>query len=177
MEIRREGDQWLANQKTCASFIGISTKQFQLWNYEPVRREGRSVLYDVRAILNDLEATDSETSEELNLTEQRARLAREQADKTALENQKLRGDLVDIKEVKRGWMAIASIVRQRLLSMPRKLAPLLPGKTETEIEDEIDREVRLALDSIARSDRAAVNEAASGADGKRMGRRKSKAKQ
>lgn len=71
-------------------------------------------------------------------------------EKTEIEVARLKGEFVPIQEIHRIWSNIATIVRERFITMPRKLAPSLvmisdPGK----IEAIIDRDVRDALNLIA----------------------------
>jgi phage terminase Nu1 subunit (DNA packaging protein) len=80
---------------------------------------------------------------ELDLAEERARLAKEQADAKEMENALLRGDLVEIGGVAKEFGKQASAVRTRLLSIPSKAAPLViscekPAEARAIIEDMIE---------------------------------------
>lgn len=61
-------------------------------------------------------------SDELDLSSERARLAAEQADKTALENAVRRGELLELQVVERAWQNLMVSLRARMLSLPTKLA-------------------------------------------------------
>lgn len=67
---------------------------------------------------------------ELDLGEERARLAKEQADAKEMENANLRGELVFIDDVAKQFGQQASAVRTRLLAIPSKAAPLVLNCTK-----------------------------------------------
>lgn len=80
---------------------------------------------------------------ELDLAEERARLAKEQADAKEMDNEILRGDLVYISDVADQFGKQASAVRTRLLAIPSKAAPLVmscdkPAEARAIIEDMIE---------------------------------------
>ncbi len=81
-----------------------------------------------------------------NLTAERARLAKEQADAQALKNAALRGELVPAADVERAWGDVLRQVRARILAVPSRLRQsltLAPADA-----DLIDRELREALTEL-----------------------------
>lgn len=87
----------------------------------------------------------------LDLTKERARLAKEQADGVALKNEQLRGELVPAAAVEREWANVLSFVRARMLAVTNDVAQALPHLTKHDA-DVIDRTVRAALDEASRDD-------------------------
>ena len=83
------------------------------------------------------------------LQEERARLAKEQADKLEMENAAKRGELLHSDDVLKSWGGLITNARQALLSMSRRLSPVICHKPETEIEDAIEKEVRTILGDLA----------------------------
>ena len=77
---------------------------------------------------------------------ERTRLAREQADKTALQNAALRGDLVPVEDVRREWATIATDLRASLLAIPARVAARsgLSREAASLLEDEL----RLAVEEL-----------------------------
>ena len=63
------------------------------------------------------------------LANERARLAREQADQVAMKNRALRGELVEVAEVQRTWTGIARSVRAGVLALPTRVQARLPHLT------------------------------------------------
>lgn len=61
--------------------------------------------------------------EEIDLTEEKARLTREQADKAEMENEVRRGELLERGLVDRAVIGAFARVRAKLLAIPAKLAP------------------------------------------------------
>ncbi|WP_290689981.1 MULTISPECIES: terminase small subunit [unclassified Haematobacter] len=87
----------------------------------------------------------------LNLTGERARLAREQADAQALKNAALRGELVKADEVERAWADVLRKVRSRVLAVPSRLRQSLGHLTAADV-DALDRELRTALEELGHAD-------------------------
>jgi len=70
--------------------------------------------------------------------------------KTELEVAKMRGQLVDVDDVRRAWGDVAANVTQNILRLPTKIAPQVVSMGNTEvIAGIIDRELRLTLNNIA----------------------------
>jgi len=86
-----------------------------------------------------------------DLTAQRARLAREQADGLALKNARARGELVAAEEVERAWGDVLRQVRARIMAVPSRLRADLPEPGPGVIEA-LDRELRDALSELGHAD-------------------------
>lgn len=82
------------------------------------------------------------------LTAERARLAKEQADAQALKNGKSRGELIEASEVERAWSDILRHLRARLLAIPSRLRADLPGLDAATVTA-LDRALRDTLTEIA----------------------------
>lgn len=82
------------------------------------------------------------------LANERARLAREQADAAAMKNRQLRGELVDVAEVERTWLASVRTIRAGVLALPTRVQQRLPHLTAFDVA-EIDAEARLVLTELA----------------------------
>lgn len=134
-----------------------------------VRREISKRLEDVGGELFDYEA-------------ERARLTHEQADKTALEVEVLKGNLLPKERVIQEQSAMISAARARLLSLPIKAAPILINQADKrEVESFLRELVYEALDELSEFDIADYLpddqperedvETAAGADGKPVGGR------
>ena len=63
------------------------------------------------------------TAEDLAIN--RNRLLKAQADLAEIEKQKQQGDLIAKDEVKKNWLNILSVLKNKLLSMPNKVAPVV----------------------------------------------------
>lgn len=85
---------------------------------------------------------------QLRLTQERARLAKEQADSVALKNAKEQGELVPADEIEREWSGILRQVRNQVMSVPERIRMQVPNLTAQGIET-IDSIVRRALEDIA----------------------------
>lgn len=87
---------------------------------------------------------------ELDLNAERARLAKEQADKTAMANAVERGELLSAQTVALEWGRLVSNCRAKLLGLPTKLAPQLAhAKTPNACLQLLTSEVHRALHELA----------------------------
>ena len=87
--------------------VGYDCEQFGRWLRRQFRREA--------GITDDGQVYDYE--------QERARLTKAQADKTELESQELRGEMVRVAEVSEEWARQAGAARARMLGVPSKAAP------------------------------------------------------
>lgn len=85
----------------------------------------------------------------LSLEGERARLAKEQADAKAMENQVTRGELVKADDVASAWEQIGTEVKRVLLSIPSDLAPMLEGNMTTAKREALLRDrIEEALEAL-----------------------------
>ena len=127
------------DRRTIAKRIGITP---------PVGKEGRSKLYlikDVAPLLVDFPGDDG-----LDYHGQRTRLTRLQADRLQFEMDVEQGRFVLASEVEERWGDEFYRVRNRLLILPPKLAPMLVGiKTPAEAAEIIKTEIYGALNELS----------------------------
>lgn len=72
------------------------------------------------------------------------------AEKTQLEVDKMRGQLVDVQDVRKLWGDISNTIMQNLIHLPSKLAPMLTMMDNAElIASIIDEEIRKILNELA----------------------------
>jgi phage terminase Nu1 subunit (DNA packaging protein) len=184
----------LFNQKTTALLIGISTQAFSKWGIEAAERRGREAFYYWPEVLAERDRRrfpeQPEGDEEfLDLDQQRARHAKEQADKLALENAAQRSELIFTTHMADVLGRALAAVRARLLSSSSKLAPRVNPGNPNLARDLIEREHADVLAELADFDpgpelgerqtngAGAVRhtEASAQVNGKRVGRRRAKA--
>ena len=92
--------------------------------------------------------TETEDAEDLDAVKARHEIVKTQ--KTELEVARMRGELIDVQDVRRLWGDIANTVMQNMMKLPSKVAPLLRMMDSTErIAAVIDGEIRLLLNEIA----------------------------
>ena len=155
--------------------VGYDCEQFGRWLRRQFRREA--------GITDDGQVYDYET--------ERARLTKAQADKTELESQELRGEMVRVAEVTAEWARQAGAARSRMLSVPTKAGPrarsagsdneaagvieveVLEALQELSIDGLPDRTRRRVESARARDQRRmeAILDTAAKADGQRVGGR------
>lgn len=101
--------------------------------------------------LRSLAAGWGSADQAAQLTAERARLAKEQADAQALKNGKLRGELVEAAEVARTWSDLLRSVRARILAVPSRLRADLPD-LDAATTQAMDRALRDALTELGHAD-------------------------
>ena len=109
-------------------------------------------------------------SSPLDLYTERARLAKEQADRAAIENAKLRGELLEATAVFASWSLIASTVRQKVLALPPKIESQcnLPPDQRALLRKTLDREIDDLLTELSTPPDYTIA-GVPGADGDRRG--------
>lgn len=93
---------------------------------------------------------EAEAPEDCDLDLVKAKHEVVKTQKTELEVARMRGQLVDVQDVRRMWGDIANTVAQNLMHIPSKLAPQLKMQDNTEfISSVIDAEIRKILEDMA----------------------------
>ena len=111
--------------------------------------KANAVLYDSREALRALYVTDS-GGDDLDLSQERARLAKAQANITEMQEAELRGELVRSGEVIAHWQAIITNAKTQLLGLPRRIGHLVLGvPTLGEVENVILAEIETTLHELA----------------------------
>lgn len=149
-------ERLLFNQKTTALLLGVKPQALQQWDVKPCKRRGREAFYYWPDVLAERDVRywgeyddEPEIAEVFNLDHERARHSKEQADKLALENAALRGDVAYVEEIAMVMGQALGAFRARLLAAASKLAPLVnPGNPDV-ARDLIEREHSEALAELA----------------------------
>lgn len=79
---------------------------------------------------------------------ERTRLAKLQADRTALQNAVLRDEMLPAEQVQREWCGIMRDVRAAMLAIPSRFGAAHPHQTPHDIQ-QLDREIKAALEGLA----------------------------
>ena len=127
----------------------------KIGNLEPVRITGRAKFYLMADVVRTLMGYKGESGEAdaLDLSTERARLAKEQADKTGMENKRLRRDIFTGAELARPIDKMISDCRLSLLAIPTKAAPHVLGcKTVAEAEGVLKTYVHESLNDLKSRD-------------------------
>lgn len=142
-----------------AKLCRVTTKTIQVWIREglPVVKRGEAGAGKTSEIeLRALFTWYLDHVPQDPLDAERTRLAREQADKQALDNAERRGDLADLTAVARVWAQALGAFRARMLAAPSKLAPSVNPENPNLARDVIDRELSEILDELAGTNLRAI---------------------
>lgn len=83
-----------------------------------------------------------------DLTAERTRLAKEQADRISIENERSRGTLIVAEEAGARWADEIVKLRARLLAVPGQVALVIPQLSAFELQ-QVDRVLREAMSDVA----------------------------
>lgn len=161
-----------------ARIFGVSRKWIYELTNKGMPRDGRhfDLAAAVQWYMGELKAPGS-AEEPADVTEARRQLYIEQAEKTRLENARLRGELVDLEEARTVLFEISSIIATQHDALAPRLAGLVIGSTDikavqTLLYDEL-RAIRHAMaDAVASLDTASRGDDPTAAepDGRSVGR-------
>lgn len=157
----------MASSTECANYLSMNTRTFtdlvargvikkrnkQEYNLDEVREQ---YIKYIRSV-----ASNRMTTEGLDLANERARLAKEQADAKEMQNEVERGELVYIRDVASSLEKQLYRVRSKLLVIPNRVAPECNAvETVLEVQDIVERAILEALDELGREDKEEASEAA-----------------
>jgi len=89
------------------------------------------------------------SDEDLDLDQERARLAKEQADRTALENAERRNEVADLATIAEELGRVYASFRARVMAAPSKLAPLVNPENPNLARDIIAAEFERILTDLS----------------------------
>ena len=177
----------LINIKQITELTGVSriTAAKRCIDLEKIKGVGKEVLYESKDALQAVYG-QYKNKEARTLEGERTRLASAQAEKTELEVEVIKGNLIPADTVEETVNSMVSAFRARMLSLPTKAAPLvLPLADLTEAESIIRDLVYEALTELSNYDPenyrkkddkkgSKAGSAAAKADSERVGGRKKK---
>ncbi len=85
----------------------------------------------------------------LDPAQQKARKDKELADRAAMQNEKLRAELVRVDDAARIVTSMFTVVRTRLLAIPSKMAGRMPAQLRTQVNAIADDEIHEALEQLS----------------------------
>ena len=161
----RKGLSKMATMSDLAAHLQMTTKSVQeLINKGIIEKKERGK-YEIDAVrkqyilhVREVAAGRAKVGD-LDLQEERARLAKEQADAKEMENAVERGDLVYIENVAKQFELQLTKVRTKLLAVPTKVAPEAHiAATVKEVQSLIEAEIVEALNELVGYDKEAASE-------------------
>lgn len=143
--------------KVVAEWLALSTR-----SVSELAEKGQAIRlghgkYDLKATvqryashMREVAAARGGEAQILDLTAERARLAKEQADAQELKNAVSRKELLPAGDVEREWADVLLRIRSAILSVPARLRPHMSlSVTDAAL---LDRELRDALEALADDD-------------------------
>ena len=151
----------LVNKSELAEIVGKTQQTLTAWQSQgmPVKlvgKRGTSNEYDTSDVINWIvrkEISKLSIDEEgkiYDLDAERSRLTHHQANKTALEEEVLKGELIPSEDVLAKWESMVSNFRAKMLSIPTKTSHLLVNVKEfDEVESILKTHVYEALKELS----------------------------
>ena len=155
-------ERLLVTKTLAAKCFGISLNSFDKWPITHHEKRGREALYYLPDVIKFRLERDQSKGSNLDLTEERARLAKFQADKTELEVKQLTGELIHSEIVRTTWENQLSAMRAKLLSLPTKAAQVaLTAESLHEIEECLKQIIYEALNELSNDELSTSSESVS----------------
>ena len=155
----------MATQTELAAHLGVSGKYIGDLIAKGVIKRAERGQYDLddcrKLYISHIreQAAGRATAGDLVLADERARLAKEQADAKEMENAVERGDLVYIEDVAKQVENQLTKVRTKLLSVPTKVAPEAHAcATVREVQNVIEAAITEALNELVGYSQDAASE-------------------
>ncbi len=159
VETQREVGEYFGRSQQWAS------QMFQKGVFRPAV-DGKYDLDDCRVRLVDY-LSEVASGDDKALAAERTRLAREQADKVALENAEKRKELISRTEAVAGWQSVIAHVRAKLLALPSRLAPQLVNEPKPAlIKKKLTTVIHEALEELGGTRAVGVREGSGGPRGR-----------
>lgn len=151
--MQKEAEQTGCTVAEAANHIGVVQRRFfEFLDKGVITRKGREgySLAEVREEYHKhlREMAAGRGDGHIDLPVERALLAREQNESIKLRNAIARAEYVSVVEVRRQLETCFGIIRERLLSIPGKIADSLANRTREEIEPVLVDEVTEALNEL-----------------------------
>lgn len=148
---------WSMTKKELASVAGYTYRR--LYDIDRDLPEGKKLFvksdggkYDLAIFVQNWVQynVENEVDEDCDLFAAKTKHELIKTQKTELEVARMKGQLVDVQDVRRLWGDIANTVMQNLIHLPSKLAPMLQMVDSVElIRSVIEEEIRKVLEGIA----------------------------
>ncbi len=142
------------NKRQLADIFGVAENTLTSWKkagmpiMERATKKGAAQYYETSDCIQWY--LEHKSQGEYNLTAEKARLTYHQANKTAIEEATLRGQMLDAEEVLQAWVDRTLKMRAVLLALPTKLASVvMAAQTMPEVRDYAQKEIYAALDELA----------------------------
>lgn len=145
------------NRGVLSEILGVSEAGLTTWADQgmPVRRDGRGTEWDADpadCVAWMMQRERDRVAATGPVSEQRARLLRAQADRAELDARQRAGELVLARDVDRELGRALRMLRDRILGVPDRCAPILAAETETStVHLLLTAELRAALEAHVRA--------------------------
>lgn len=144
--------RYAKNQTELAEFLGVDRKTIQRWrkeeNFPKPMADGRYDVLYVRDWREKTRNSSTANAEDLSKAEGEARRVWLQVEKLEHEIEVAKGEFITIEQARADVSQMCARARTILLAIPDTLAPLVIGKTPTQAQQLIRKEIDNALAQI-----------------------------
>lgn len=144
--------RYAKNQTELAEFLGVDRKTIQRWrkeeNFPQPMADGRYDVLGVRDWREKTRNSSTANAEDLSKAEGEARRVWLQVEKLEHEIEIAKGEFITIEQARTDVSQMCARARTILLAIPDTLAPLVIGKTPTQAQQLIRKEIDNALTQI-----------------------------
>ena len=138
--------------------VGMTTLENMEKTYGPIQStmDGKKRVFTVKNLIDwyhqkvATDMSDGADGEQFNYEKEKARLTHYQADRADIENQKIRGELVDAQEVQDHIVNVIIVFRKSMLNVPNRVShPVSISTDEIEIKEIIKKEIHDSLNELS----------------------------
>ena len=131
------------------ALAGVSARHIRRLELPKVGRNRYSLAASLPALIEALSGGDAGAE----LTMERVRLTKAQADRAELEFAKARGDVAPLDQIELAWSRMFAAIRANIMNVPARTVLQLLGETnETKFKATLRAELTLALEQSAQAD-------------------------
>lgn len=149
----------IVTRAEAAKLLEISLSKFEKLEAEngkvPSIKSGKERKINVRDLIqweSNRRVYEVQGEKEFDLTDEKARLAFHQANRTELQSKQLRGELVDAVEFREKYLNLITEFQKNLLNLPARLSYDLSNMSEEiDIREKITAEIKEALNELSNS--------------------------
>ena len=146
--------QYIVDGTLLSNIFDVSSSTIRAWREQGMPcidagGRGHASQYNAPACIRWYVGRQCGDDNPLDLNLERARLAHHQANKTAVEESVLKGEVVRTLDVIETWVAMIGAARAKLLTIPTKLASQLHEQSTEAKKAKIDAEIRAALAELS----------------------------
>jgi phage terminase Nu1 subunit (DNA packaging protein) len=143
------------NVRSIAQLLKLTERRVQQLVQDGVLPRPQKRMYDpvicVHAYIDYLRKLATGAGE-MSLTDERTRLTKLQADLAEIDLRKATGEMISTRKAMLYWGKVVASVRQRLLGLPTRLAPVVSSRSVQQVKERLEVAIHEVLQELSNPD-------------------------